>query len=74
MTLLEEITKQLSALPPEQQTQVLDFIASLQARTDVPERVKSDSLKGHSAFGSWKNRQIDAIQYQQEMRDEWNTQ
>jgi hypothetical protein len=73
MTLLEEITKQLSALPPEQQARVLDFIASLQARTDVPERAKPDSFKGHSAFGSWKNRKIDAIKYQQDLRDEWGT-
>jgi len=37
MTLLEEIAKQLSALPPEQQTEVLNFIASLQERVDVPQ-------------------------------------
>jgi Protein of unknown function (DUF2281) len=74
MTLLEEITKQLSALPPEQQTQVLDFIASLQARVDVPPRVKPDSLKTHAAFGSWKDRKVDPIKYQQDLRDEWGTQ
>ena len=71
MTLLDEITRQLSALPPEQQTQVLDFIAALQQRTDVPSRAKPDSFKGHAAFGSWKNRKIDAIKYQQDLRDEW---
>jgi hypothetical protein len=72
MTLLDEITRQLSALPPEQQTQVLDFIAALQQRrTDVPPRTKPDSFKGHAAFGSWKNRKIDAIKYQQDLRDEW---
>ena len=30
MTLLEEIAKQLSALPSEKQTEVTNFIASLQ--------------------------------------------
>ena len=73
MTLLEEITKQLSALPPEQQTQVLDFIAALQQRTGVPPRTKPDSFKGHAAFGSWKSRKLDAIKYQQDLRDEWGT-
>lgn len=71
MTLVEEIAKQLSALPPEKQSEVLDFIASLQQRIDVPQRVKPDSLKTHAAFGSWKNRKMDAIQYQQDLRDEW---
>jgi hypothetical protein len=74
MTLLDEITKQLNALPPEQQARVLDFIASLQGRVDVPPRVKSDSLKTHAAFGCWKDRKVDSIKYQQDLRDEWDTQ
>ncbi len=32
MTLLEQIEKQLSILPPEKQSEVLDFIAFLQER------------------------------------------
>jgi hypothetical protein len=75
MTLLEEITKQSSALPPEQQTEVLNFIATLQQqRVDVPQCTKPDSLRGHSAFGSWKKRKVDAVKYQQDLRDEWDTQ
>ena len=73
MTLLEEIAKHLSALPPDKQIQVLDFIASLHERVDVPPRVKPASLKGHAAFGSWKDRKVDSIKYQQDLRDEWDT-
>jgi len=73
MTLLDEITKQLSALPPEKQIEVLNFIVSLQGRMDVPQRAKPDSLKGHVAFGSWKQRKVDAVKYQQDLRDEWET-
>lgn len=73
MTLLDEIAKQLSALPPEKQSQVLDFIASLHERVDLPPRVKSGSLRGHAAFGAWKDRKVDAVKYQQDLRDEWDT-
>ena len=73
MTLLEEIAKQLSALPPDKQIQVLDFIAPLQQRADAPPRGKPDSLKGHVAFGSWKDRKVDSVKYQQDLRDEWDT-
>jgi hypothetical protein len=53
----------------------LNFIATLQQqRVDVPQRTKPDSLRGHSAFGSWKKRKVDAVKYQQDLRDEWDTQ
>jgi Protein of unknown function (DUF2281) len=71
MTLLEQIEKQLSALPPEKQSEVLDYIASLQQRVNAIQPVKRRSLKKHVAFGSWKNRKIDAVKYQQNLRAEW---
>ncbi len=71
MTLLEQIEKQLSALPAEKQSEVLDFITFLQQRANASQLVKRRSLKKHSAFGSWKNRKIDAIKYQQNLRAEW---
>jgi hypothetical protein len=74
MALLDEITKRLSALPLEKQAEVLNFIASLQQQhVGVPQRMKPDSLKGHGAFGSWKNRKVNAVKYQQDLRDEWET-
>ena len=71
MTLLEQIEKQLSALPLEKQSEVLDFIAFLQQRASALQPVKRRSLKKHAAFGSWKNRKIDAVKYQQNLRAEW---
>lgn len=71
MTLLEQIEKQLSVLPPEKQSEVLDFIAFLQQRANALPNVKHRSLKKHAAFGSWKNRKIDAIRFQQNLRAEW---
>jgi len=70
MTLLEQIEKQLSALPPEKQSEVLDFITFLQQRVSALQPIKHRSLKKHSAFGSWKNRKIDAVKYQQSLRGE----
>ncbi len=74
MTLAQQIQKQLKALPPEKQSEVLDFISFLQQRVAQSYPVKSGSLKKHPAFGSWKNRRIDALKYQQELRAEWDRQ
>lgn len=71
MTLLEQIEKQLSALPPEKQNEVLDFIAFLQQRANTSKPIKRRLLKKHPAFGSWKHRNIDAVRYQQDLRAEW---
>ena len=71
MTLLEQIEKQLSLLPPDKQEEVLDFIAFLQQKSGILPPVQRPSLKKHAAFGSWKHRKIDAIQYQQTLRAEW---
>jgi len=72
MTLLEQIQKQLRQLPPEKQGEVLDFVTFLQLRLDSQKNIKSVSLRKHPAFGSWKNRQIDPISYQQNLRAEWD--
>jgi len=74
MTLTEQIEKQLNALPLEKQGEVLDFISFLQRRVAVSRPVKKRSLKKHAAFGSWKNRGIDAVKYQQDLRAEWDRQ
>jgi hypothetical protein len=71
MTLLEQIEKEIRVLPPEKQAEVLDFITFLQQRTGISSSARSGSLKKHSAFGSWKHRNIDAVQYQRDLRAEW---
>ena len=73
MTLLEQIEKQLSALPPEKQGEVLDFIAFLQQRSNVSKPARRVALKKHPAFGSWKNRHIDALNGVEEADAEFNS-
>lgn len=71
MTLAEQIQKRLSMLPPEKQSEVLDFISFLQQRMVTPQPAKKLSMKKHAAFGSWKDRKIDAVEYQRNLRSEW---
>ena len=61
MTLLEQI---------EKQSEVLDFISFLQQLVNASQPVRRRSLKKHAAFGLWKNRNIDAVKYQQNLRAE----
>ena len=72
MTVLEEIEKQLSALPPDKQNEVLDFILFLHQRRMDSQPAKPRSLKSHAAFGSWRNRNINALEYEQNLRAEWD--
>ena len=72
MTLQDQIQKQISQLPPEKHVEVLDFIAFLLQRSSVPARSKRQSLKKHRAFGSWRERKINALHYQQTLRSEWD--
>jgi len=71
MTLLEQIEKEIRDLPAEKQAEVLDFIAFLQHRAGISSSIKPRPLKKHAAFGSWKHRKIDAVQYQRDLRVEW---
>ena len=71
MTLLEQIEREVRVLPPEKQEEVLDFITFLQQRSGVTQPARRRSLKKHAAFGSWKHRKIDAVQYQKNIRAEW---
>ncbi len=74
MTLLDEIQQNLLKLPPDKQSEVLDFIAFLQARmSGAPQsQGKARSLRSHPAFGSWKQRGIDALEYEHSLRSEWD--
>ena len=72
MTLQEQIQKQISQLPPDKQTEVLDFIAFLLQRDSLSVRSKRKPLKNHPAFGLWRKRKIDPLKYQQAVRAEWD--
>lgn len=56
----EEILHMLRALPPEAQRQVVDFIASLQARyagSPAIKAAKPPSLANERFVGMWRDRQ-----------------
>lgn len=57
-------------LPPEKQSETLDFVKFLYQQVGDAQS-KQASLNTHPAFGMWKNRKIDAVQYQQNLREEW---
>ncbi len=71
MTLLEELEQQFKQLPIEKQSEVLDFVIFLRQRLS-PTQPKARALCEHPAFGSWRGRGIDALQYQQNLRAEWD--
>lgn len=71
MTLLEQLEQQIKQLPFEKQSEVLDFAAFLRQRLTPPQS-KVRALRQHPAFGSWRGRNIDALQYQQNLRAEWD--
>ena len=73
MTLLEQIQNGLRQLPPEKQSEVLDFVSFLQQQLTVaPPSAQQRSLRQHPAFGSWRGRNIDALKYEQTLRAEWD--
>jgi len=72
MSPIEEIQQQLCRLPLEKQNEVLDFISFLQQQlTAEPRRLTQRSLRQHPAFGSWRGRKVDALDYQYGLRSEW---
>jgi len=70
--LLERIQRQLRSLPPEKQREVLNFILALRRGMSTKWPVGSRRLRDHPAFGSWRDRNIDALSYQQNLRTEWD--
>lgn len=72
MSPVEQIQQQLLLLPPDKQNEVLDFISFLhQQLAGTQQRYKKPSLRQHPAFGSWRGRQIEALDYQHILRSEW---
>jgi Protein of unknown function (DUF2281) len=72
MTLLEQLEQQFKQLPPEKQNEVLDFVAFLRQRLTFKPFTQPRSLRQHPAFGSWRGRNIDALEYQRNLRAEWD--
>ncbi len=70
---LEQIQAQLRGLPPDKQREVLDFVTFLQQQQGTARvRLKQGSLRQHPAFGSWRGRDVDGLDYQRALRAEWD--
>jgi len=76
MTLIETINRYLVTLPPERQAEALDFVLFLKQRQSrAASGAKAQpvrSLHSHPAFGSWRNRGVNALAYEQALRAEWD--
>ena len=73
MATIKQIQDQLLQLPPDKQREVLDFVSFLQQQLATkPEGLKQSSLRQHPAVGSWRTRNIDALNYQHIIRSEWD--
>lgn len=77
MAVVDEIGAHLPSLPEDKQREVLDFILFLEQRVSfvaVPANgdARKISLQSHPAFGMWKSRNIDAVEYVRELRAEWD--
>ena len=76
MTLTETIQHHLLSLPPEKQAEVFDFVLFLKQRqagkAALPEESSArPSLHEHPAFGAWKGRGIEGVEYTRSLRSEW---
>jgi hypothetical protein len=76
VTVIETINRHLVTLPPERQAEALDFVLFLKQRQNrSANRAKAQqvrSLRSHPAFGSWRDRGVDALAYEQALRAEWD--
>lgn len=73
MSPVEQIQEQILRLPSDKQSEVLDFISFLQQQLPTAgQHLKKTSLRQHSAFGSWRERRVDALHYQCALRAEWD--
>jgi hypothetical protein len=73
MSAVEQIQEQLRMLSPDKQREVLDFVTFLQQQTEGAQPLpRQRSLRQHPAFGSWRGRQLDPLEYQDKLRSEWD--
>ena len=77
MNIAETIQRHLLSLPPEKQAEVFDFVLFLEQRQASEASVPASpsarpSLREHPAFGAWKGRGIEGVEYTRSLRSEWN--
>ncbi|MDO8414542.1 MAG: hypothetical protein Q7S51_12225 [Gallionellaceae bacterium] len=77
MTITETIQHHLLSLPPEKQAEVFDFVLFLEQRqandASIPLGLPThQSLREHPAFGAWKGRNLEGVEYTRLLRKEWD--
>ena len=77
MSIAENIQQHISMLPPEKQAEVFDFVLFLEQRQAGENTVPTDlsarlSLREHPAFGAWKGRGVEGVEYTRLLRKEWD--
>ena len=73
MGAVEQIEEQLRLLPPDKQREVLDFVTFLHQQMGAAQHQGGRQvLSQHPAFGSWRARKIDPLDYQHMLRSEWD--
>ena len=78
MTITETIQRHLLSLPPEKQAEVFDFVLFLEQRQAGEASVlpgasaRPSSLREHPAFGAWKGRGLEGVEYTRSLRSEWD--
>ena len=77
MTITETVQHHLLSLPPEKQAEVFDFVLFLEQRqaktASASEGVSArPSLREHPAFGAWKGRGIEGVEYTRSLCSEWD--
>jgi hypothetical protein len=73
MGAVEQIQEQLLRLSPDKQREVLDFVKFLQEQMGSERQFSGQrSMRQHPAFGSWRERHIDPLEYQDRLRSEWD--
>ena len=80
---VEQVFQAAQQLSPTEQLELIQIISQALRRTVAKSEMEANrtaqesglrSLRQHPAFGAWRDRQIDALEYEQALRTEWDIQ
>lgn len=79
---VERVFQAAQQLSPTEQLELIQAISQALRRTVAKSEMETNltaqesgrSLRQHPAFGVWRDRQIDALEYEQALRAEWDIQ
>jgi hypothetical protein len=80
---VERVFQAAQQLSPAEQLELIQVISQALRRTVAKSEMETNrtaqedglrTLRQHPAFGAWRERQIDALEYEQALRAEWDVQ